>query len=215
MRRKLTDLFNNCSGKIKKALIIGATGTTLALAADASMPQIAFPQPGAPGPAPVITTNAPVTNINDGVMYWKHKDYDIVVKTWPCDDRGLCASFQSINEKDAKTRQLMAQLKGYGKPSEWGFGYDPDPDRVQDWEMTSYCGYEPDAKLAKQDDGSWDGTITSPFNYQSYGLSVRQLDDGKLKVSGYFTAFPLFWVSEEAERVPNPPPACTPTFLMW
>jgi hypothetical protein len=213
MRQTLTNIFNKCSGNIKKALIVAATGTTLALAADASMPQIAFPQPGAPGPAPV--TETAVLNINDGVTYWKHADYDIVVKTWPCEDRGLCASFQSINTKDPKTRELMALLKGYGKPSSWGFGTDPDTDRVQDWEMTSYCGYEPDAKLTKQNDGSWNGTITSPFNYQSYGLSVRQTEDSKIKVSGYFTAFPLFWVSEEAERMTTPPPACKPDFPMW
>lgn len=216
MRQKLKDAFNRHSKGLKRATATVAAALTLGLAADAAMPQIAFPQPGAPGPAPVAeVAPAPVTNINDGVMYWKHPDYDMVVKTWPCEDRGLCASFQSINEKDPKTRELMALLKGYGKPNKWGFGTDPDPDRVQDWEMTSYCGFQPDAKLTKQNDGSWDGTITSPFNYQTYGLTVRQTDDGKIKVSGYFTAFPLFWVSEEAERVTTPPPACAPTFPMW
>ncbi|MEZ0226842.1 MAG: hypothetical protein ACAH83_19960 [Alphaproteobacteria bacterium] len=213
MRRKLKDAFNRHSKSLKRATATIAAALTLGLAADAAMPQINFPQPGAPGPAPVTET-APVTNINDGVMYWKHADYDMVVKTWPCEDRGLCASFQSINEKDPRTRELMALLKGYGKPNGWGFT-DPDTDRVQDWEMTAYCGYEPDAKLKKQDDGSWDGTIRSPFNYQSYGLTVRQTADGKIRVSGYFTAFPLFWVSEEAERVTTPPPACFPTFPMW
>lgn len=214
MRQKLKSAFNRHSKGLKRAVASIAAGLTLGLAADAAMPQIAFPQPGAPGPAPVTEAMpAPVTHINDGTMYWKHKDYDIVVKTWPCDDRGLCASFQSVNATDPKNRALMAQLKGYAKEDEYGFGYlVPDPERVQGWELTSYCGYQPDVKLARQPDGSWEGTITSPFNYKSYGLSVKQQEDGKLKVSGYFTSFPLFWVSEEAERVTNPPPACDPWF---
>lgn len=213
MRKKLKELFSKHSKAARRVALVSSMGLALALGADATNP----PQPATPVAASVTTpevATAPVTNVNDGVMYWKHNDYDIIAKTWPCDDRGLCASFQSINPDNSNNRYLMAELKGYAKKDEMGF-WQTDPTQVQGWELTDYCGYQPDVHLKKQDDGSWDGTITSPFNGGTYGMSVRQMDDGRLKVSGYFTAIPFFSLSEKVSRVDTPPPQCRPDFPLF
>jgi hypothetical protein len=204
MRQKLRDLFNRHARGLKKGLAVAALGVTLGLSADAVMPQMVFPQPGAPEPSPV-------TRLNDGVTYWKSSEYDITIKVWPCEERGLCAAFHSI-ALDAKNRTLMAQLKGYGRPSQYGFGYEPDPERVQDWELSSYCGFEPGAMLAKKPDGSWEGTVTSPFNYKTYGIAVAEQEDGSVKVSGYFQSLPWLRLSQKGERVLDPAPRCDSGF---
>lgn len=216
MRQKLKDLFGKVSSGLKRNTIVTVAGGTMALSPGLSLGQgkpVIKPES-----ATIVQPQDDPPNINKDTLYWKHKDYDIVVKTWPCEERGLCASIHSFSLKDEANRKLMAELKGYTKEQRvftggrGGFTSRrvPDASQVEDWEMEAYCGYQANAKLSQKDNGTWSGTITSPFNWQSYGLDVRQLDNDTIRLSGYFTSFPLIKLSEKAKRVETPPPSCMP-----
>jgi hypothetical protein len=155
--------------------------------------------------------------ISDGATYWKLKDYDIVVKIEPDASKGLTATVHSIDIDSEANRELMATLKGYKKAVKTQGGgprggtttrYVTDTDRVRDWELQAYCGYEADATLKKRSDIKYVGTFVSPFNGGTYGLDVKQTGTDQVKFYGYLENFPLIWASLKAERVETPPPAC-------
>lgn len=212
MRQKLKEIFEKLSKKTNH-LAMGAS----AIFAFGFGPAKAFAQDTPEGAKPeptTITLPEKPTKLGDGATYWKHKDYDMIVKVEPDQDNGLRATIYSVNPDDANNKYLMAQLKGYGKKvrdsSSLGRGAPsyrivPDPDAVEKWEIEAYCGYQADIKLKKKNDGSYTGTITSPFNGGTYGLDVKQTSDGQVKVYGYLTGFPLIKLSEKASRVENPP----------
>lgn len=233
MKQKLKNLFDKVAKHTKKKTVLALGAATVMLGGGAGvamqMHRVSSPTSqqvraqtaaqSTPQFTPLaegeITQPLPKTGLNDGVVYWKHKDYDMIIKTWPCDD-GLCASVYSVNEKDPNVRMLMAEFKGYAKEvtttgprgqrtTRWEY----DPSQVQDWEIQQYCGYQADIKLTKQADGSWSGTITSPFNGGTYGLDVAQRGDNEVKVWGYMTTFPLNLIklSEKAQRVDDPGPS--------
>lgn len=214
MRQKCKALFDAAAKKSRQMMM----GATAFIAFGFTPATRAFAQESPESAKPEATTitlpiNDKPVKIDEGVTYWKHKEYDMVVKVQPDADRGLVATIYSINTEDANNKYLMAQLKGYGKKERNPFGgrgapsyrVVPDPDAVQKWEMEAYCGFQPDIKLKKQKDGSYSGTIVSPFNGGTYGLDIKQLSDGQVKVYGYLTGFPLIKLSEKANRVTNPP----------
>jgi hypothetical protein len=212
MRQKLKKFFDTVSKKSNQL----ALGTS-ALFAFGFGPAKAFAQEtpeNAKPEATNITKFEQPKKIGDGATYWKHKDYDMVVKVEPDQDNGLRATIYSVNPDDANNKYLMAQLKGYGKRVRDNTGVGrgapsyrivPDPDAVEKWEIEAYCGFQPDIKLTKKNDNTWTGTITSPFNGGTYGLDIKQMNDGQLKVYGYLTGFPLIKLSEKASSVDNPP----------
>ncbi|MEZ0259582.1 MAG: DUF2147 domain-containing protein [Alphaproteobacteria bacterium] len=216
MRQKLKALFD-AAGKKSKQMMVGATAFIAFGFTPASR---AFAQETPESAKPEATTitlpiNDKPVKIDEGVTYWKHKEYDMVVKVQPDADKGLIATIYSINTEDANNKYLMAQLKGYGKKVQNPYGGGrgapsyrivPDPDAVEKWELEAYCGFQPNIQLKKQKDGSYSGTIVSPFNGGTYGLDIKQLSDGQVKVYGYLTGFPLIKLSEKANRVTSPPP---------
>lgn len=191
--RRLKDFFNK---SVKRPLIaaVATFATAFGTTAGASEP------PEAPS----------------ALTYWKHPDYDIVVKLWECEDRGLCAQIDSADPSDPDNKMLMARLKGYSTTEKKSVGKNtvikvrkPAPQFVADYEITNYEGFQPDAKLT-QKGGKWEGTITSPFNGKTYGLDVEPKGADKLKLSGYFTGLPLFKLSVTADRVGDPPKPFAP-----
>lgn len=216
MRRKLKEFFDKAARLLRRQTVAAAATTTLSFGAAGAVTTV-------PLAAAATTTTAIVQpvdrnanpDIDTDTLYWKHKDYDIIVRSQPTANNGLSLTIDYINIHDPNNRELMAQLKGYyraekvTRPGIRGPShttrYVPDVDRVRDWEMLAYVGYSVNVNLKQASDNKWRGTIRSPFNWQSYGLDVKQLDDDTVKVSGYFTSFPLFKLSEKATRVDNPP----------
>lgn len=217
MRRRLKEFFDNAARFLRRQTVAAATTTTLSFGAAGAVTTV-------PLKAAATTTAIvqPLDNnkhaspdIDTDTLYWKHKDYDIIVRSQPTEDNKLSLTIDYINIHDKNNRELMAQLKGYyraekvTRPGMRGPSqttrYVPDVERVRDWEMLAYVGYSVNVDLKQSSDNKWRGTIRSPFNWQSYGLDVKQIDGDTVKVSGYFTSFPLLKLSEKATRVDNPP----------
>lgn len=217
MRRKLKELFDNAARFVRKQTVAAAATTTLSFGAAGAVTTVPL--------AAAATTTTIVQpldrnanpDIDTDTLYWKHKDYDIVVRSQPTANNGLSLTIDYINLQDDNNRELMAMFKGYYReetvfrPGSRGprSGHVTrnvvDTERVRDWELQSFVGYRVNVNLEQVSDNKWRGTIRSPFNWQTYGLDVKQLDDDTVKVSGYFTSFPLIKLSEKATRVDNPP----------
>lgn len=216
MRRKLKEFFDKAARFVRKQTFSAATATTtLTLGAAGAVSTV--PMAAA---ATTTTIVQPVTNDNahpdlaTDTLYWKHKDYDIVIRSQPGANNSLNLTVDYINLHDDNNRELMAMFKGYyreegtvrtGPRGHAMTRHVVDTERVRDWELQSFVGYRVNVNLEQVSDHKWRGTIRSPFNWQTYGLDVKQLDDDTVKVSGYFTGFPLLKLSEKATRVDNPP----------
>lgn len=216
MKKKLKEVFGKFSRSAKKKTVIAVASTGFVLGAGVAVVSQMDNAPRAP-----ISMSASVDEtkptISDGTTYWKLKDYDVVVKIAPDANKGLTATVHSIDIDSEANRELMATLKGYQKEVRTNHGgprggsstrWVTDTERVRDWELQAYCGYEADAKLEKRNDKKYVGTFVSPFNGGTYGLDVKQTSENQVKFYGYLENFPLIWASLKAERVDTPPPAC-------
>jgi len=220
MKKKLKEFFGKVAKVSKKKSVIAAASATFVLGGGiglATMYKYEESKKPASYSASFDETAAPKLNISEGTTYWKLKDYDIVVKVEPDANKGLTATVHSVDINSEANRELMATLKGYKKEVKTHTGgprggtstrWVTDTERVQDWELQSYCGYEADAKLEKRNDKKYVGTFVSPFNGGTYGLDVKQTGEDTVKFYGYLENFPLIWASIKAERVDSPPPAC-------
>lgn len=217
MKKKLKEIFGKVAKVSKKKSVIAAASATFVLGAGVGLAVHYKNEQLKPTSFSVGVDDTAKPGISDGTTYWKLKDYDIVVKMEPDANRGLVATVHSVDVDSEANRELMATLKGYKKEVRVNGGglrgqattrYVTDVDRVRDWELQAYCGYEADATLKKKSDVKYVGTFVSPFNGGTYGLDVKQTGTDSVKFYGYLENFPLIWASIKAERVETPPPAC-------
>ncbi len=128
--------------------------------------------------------------------FWKHPDYDATVETWPCEERGICGRVHNLNPEDKGVREVVGKI--LKKPEK----------KVTREEVLSFCGYEGEMSLKQKSADTWEGKVFWPFREKFYGVSIRQEDQNRAVVRGYFLWFPLLGRTEKLIGVDNPPPPC-------
>jgi hypothetical protein len=199
--KKLQETFNPAASAKKTWRKISAAAAFCAAATASAFSGDVIPTPP---PLPV----AAVQQVK--ASYWKMDDYEVVLKTWPCDSRGLCSEIHSYNGEDPKVRELIAQATNKSKQVDGPFGityWAYAPENLHSYEIQGFCGFTPYTDLKKQDDGAWDGTVRSYYHGQTFDLRVEE-GDSALKVTGYLPGIRLFGVSMTATRLNQPPPSC-------
>lgn len=202
MFKKIKESFNPAASAAKKSWRrISAFAAAFFLATTASA------RPNDEAPPPFVP--APPTQSRD-VSYWKMDDYDVVLKTWHCAERGFCGEIYSYDANDPKVRELIAQVINKSKKVEGPFGityYTYAPENLRPDEIRNFCGFPGNFDMKKQEDGAWEGTIFSFYHGQSYDLRLEE-GDSALKATAYPLGVRLFSVSLTATKLNQPPPSC-------
>ncbi len=206
MRKKISHFFNSAARHSQKTVVSIAAGFLMAIGT------------GSVYPADKPLTSAEIKKISTATFsqttYWKHPEYNIIAKVEPCKEKGLCISVHNIDNESFNNRLLLARLLGLGKAVDDGFSdiltrYEPDPDQVYPWLVDRYCNYEAEVKLTQNPaQGEWSGSIYSPFNQKSYGISLSMKDTDTVIASGYFLGLSFLKKSIELNRLEAEPSAC-------
>lgn len=136
------------------------------------------------------------TSGNTQYSYWKHPEYNAVVRAWKCEERGVCGNLHYLDTQDQKVRDMVGRI------------LQKQPGKVTDEDVLSFCGFEGDANLRPDGKNKWDGKIYWPFRKKSYGIALNEKSPDNLSVRGYLLMLPFLGMTVKLDNVASPPPAC-------
>lgn len=153
------------------------------------------------------TTASPLT---EEASYWRLDGHDAVFSAAVCETRGLCATVHYLNPQDKMTRDLFRKLADRADPRP----HRGAPRHIDDADIHSLCGYQPEVVTKEKEDGLWHGTFVALISGRHYTINVKELSHSNVELRLSIPYLPFLSKTVLAERVENPPPACIPTRAM-
>lgn len=149
-----------------------------------------------------LETSAPPAPEAEDVQYsyWKHPEYNAVVRAWKCEERGVCGNLHYIDTQDQKVRDMVGRV------------LQKKSSKVTDEDVLSFCGFVGDMNMKPDGENKWNGKIYWPFRKKSYGIALHEKSSGDLSVRGYLLRLPFIGMTVKLDPVDNPPPACKKPF---